>query len=70
MKDYLVIYDRADDGAWGADAPDVDGVFAVGTSCEEVETRMAEALAAHLERLRERGTTTPEPRTEAGRIVA
>jgi len=70
MKDYLVIYDRADDGGWGAHAPDIDGVFAVGTSREEVEARMAEALPAHLKRLRERGTTVPEPRTEAGRIVA
>jgi predicted RNase H-like HicB family nuclease len=69
MKDYLVIYERGD-GGWGASSPDVDGVFAVGTSREEVEARMAEALAAHLERLRERGTTVPEPRTEAGRIVA
>ena len=70
MKDYLVIYDRADDGGWGASSPDVDGVFAVGTTREEVEARMAEALAAHLERLPERGTAIPEPRTEAGRIVA
>ncbi len=69
MKDYLVIYDRAEDGGWGAHAPDVDGVFAVGTSRAEVETRMAEALAAHLEWLRERGTAVPEPRAEAGRIV-
>jgi predicted RNase H-like HicB family nuclease len=32
MKDYLVIYGRAEDGAWGAHSPDVEGVFAVGVS--------------------------------------
>ena len=43
MKEYLVIYERADDGGWGAHSPDLDGVFALGTSREEVEARMAEA---------------------------
>ena len=28
MKDYLVIYERAEDGGWGAHSPDVEGVFA------------------------------------------
>ena len=70
MKDYLVIYDRADDGGWGAHSPDVDGVIAVGATREEVEARMAEALAAHIQHLRENGISPPEPRTEAGRIAA
>ena len=70
MKRYLVIYDRADDGGWGAHIPDVEGVFAVGTSREEVEARMAEALTAHLALLRAHGTPVPEPRAEAGHIAA
>ena len=70
MKDYLVIYERADDGGWGAHSPDVEGVFALGASREEVEARMAEALAAHLEHLRDRGEAVPVPRTEAGRVAA
>jgi predicted RNase H-like HicB family nuclease len=70
MKEYLVIYERADDGAWGAQSPDVEGVFALGASREEVETRMAEALAAHLEFLRGLGRPVPEPRTDAGRVAA
>jgi predicted RNase H-like HicB family nuclease len=45
-------------------------VFALGTSREEVERRMAEALAAHLEHLRDRGQPIPEPRTDAGRVAA
>jgi predicted RNase H-like HicB family nuclease len=70
MKRYLVIYERADDGGWGAHSPDVEGVFALGSSREEVEQRMSEALAAHLAFLRERGDPLPEPHTDAGHIAA
>lgn len=26
MNDYLIIYERAEDGGWGAHSPDVEGV--------------------------------------------
>ncbi len=48
MKEYLVIYEQAEDGGWGAHSPDVEGVFALGRTREEVEARMAEALVAIL----------------------
>jgi predicted RNase H-like HicB family nuclease len=70
LTEYLVIYERAADGGWGAHSPDVDGVFALAGSRAEVETRMAEALAAHLALLREHGQPLPEPHTEAGRVAA
>jgi predicted RNase H-like HicB family nuclease len=70
MKNYLVIYELAEDGGWGAHSPDVEGVFALGQSREEVEARMAEALAAHIALLRDRGESPPEPRTDAGRVAA
>ena len=70
MKQYLVIYEQAEDGGWGAHSPDVEGAFALGSSREEVEARMAEALAAHLGMLREQGLPVPEPHTEAGRVAA
>jgi predicted RNase H-like HicB family nuclease len=70
MTEYLVIYERGDDGGLGAHSPDVEGVFALGASREEVEARMAEALAAHLEYLREAGQPIPEARTDAGRVPA
>jgi predicted RNase H-like HicB family nuclease len=69
MKEYLVIYEEADDGSWGAHSPDIEGVIAVGASRAEVERRMAEALAAHIEYLRERGDLVPEPHTDAGRVL-
>jgi predicted RNase H-like HicB family nuclease len=70
MKDYLVIYEQAEDGAWGAHSPDIDGVFALGATRAEAESRIAEALAAHLAYLRDRGQPVPDPHTDAGRVAA
>lgn len=70
MKNYLVVYEQAEDGAWGAHSPDVEGVFAVGDTRGEVEAHIAEALSAHLSYLRETGKPVPEPHTDAGRIAA
>ena len=70
MKNYLVIYEQADDGAWGAHSPDVEGVFALGASRAQVEQRISEALSAHLAYLRESGRPVPDPHTDAGRVPA
>jgi predicted RNase H-like HicB family nuclease len=70
MTNYLVIYEQAEDGGWGAHSPDVEGVFALGSTRAEAEARMAEALAAHLSHLREEGLPLPEPRTQAGHVAA
>lgn len=70
MKEYLVIYERADDGGWGAHSPDVEGVFAVGLTRDEVEQRMREALAAHVGFLQDEGRSIPEPHTDAGIVAA
>jgi predicted RNase H-like HicB family nuclease len=47
MKDHLVIFEQADDGAWGVHSPDVEGVFTLGATREEAESP-AQALTAHL----------------------
>ena len=70
MNEYLVIYEEGEDGGWGAYSPDVDGVIALATSREEVEQRMAEAMAAHLAYLREQGKPVPKPHTAAGHVAA
>jgi hypothetical protein len=41
------MYERADDGGMGAHSPDVEGVYALGATREEVEQRVSEALASH-----------------------
>ena len=70
MTQYLVIYERGDDGGWGAHSPDVDGVIALGSTREEVEARMRDALRAHLAFLRDEGLPLPKPRTDAGHVAA
>ena len=70
MTDYLVVYEQGDDGAWGAFSPDVEGIFALGATRDEVEVRMAEALTAHVAYLRETGRDVPRPHTDAGRVAA
>jgi predicted RNase H-like HicB family nuclease len=70
MKDYLVIYEQSEDGGWGAHSPDLEGVFALGATRAEAEMRIAEALAAHLAYLRDRGEPLPDPHTDAGRVAA
>jgi predicted RNase H-like HicB family nuclease len=70
MKNYLVIYEQAEDGGWGAHSPDVEGVVALGETRAEVEERMAEALTAHLAFLRESERPVPDPHTDAGRVAA
>jgi len=67
MTDYLVIYEQGDT-SWGAYSPDVPGVFAVGETRSETEALMAEALAAHLELLRDRGLPIPQPHNSAGLV--
>lgn len=61
MTKYLVLYEQGEDGAWGAYSPDLEGVFALGRTREEVTERMHEAVAAWLELLAEEGKSAPVP---------
>lgn len=71
MNSYLVVYERAEDGGWGAYLPDIDGVVALGRTREEVEDGMRVALGAYLNWLKERGETAPAPSScEVGFIAA
>ena len=68
MKEYTVIYEPAGDN-WSAYSPDVPGCMATGKTRAEVERNLAEALAFHIEGLKEEGLPIPEPTSEAGRIT-
>jgi predicted RNase H-like HicB family nuclease len=61
MSEYLVIYERSEDGAWGAYLPDLPGVVALGESREQVAERIREALAAYAEEMRSLGRALPAP---------
>jgi predicted RNase H-like HicB family nuclease len=49
--------------SYGASVPDLPGCVAVGDSPEEVKRLIAEAIALHLEGMREDGEPIPEPST-------
>ncbi|HEX5852584.1 MAG TPA: type II toxin-antitoxin system HicB family antitoxin [Solirubrobacteraceae bacterium] len=70
MSDYVVIYEQAEDGGWGAYLPDLPGVVALGETRAEVTERIGEALATYAEDLRQRGGSLPAPHHVAGTIAA
>jgi predicted RNase H-like HicB family nuclease len=69
MSKYVVIYEQAEDGAWGAYIPDVPGVVALGASRAVVAKRIREALAAYTDDLREHGGSLPAPHHAAGTVA-
>ena len=64
MSRYVILVEPTETG-YSAYVPDVDGCVATGETREEVERLMQEALAFHLELMRERGEPLPEPTTDA-----
>jgi predicted RNase H-like HicB family nuclease len=70
MTEYVVIYEQAEDGGWGAYLPDLPGVVALGGSRDQVAERIKEALSAYTEDLQERGETLPTPHHAAGTVAA
>ncbi len=70
MNDYVVIYEQAEDGAWGAYIPDLPGVVALGATRPQVAERIQEALNAYRDNLRLQGRSLPAPHHAAGTIAA
>lgn len=70
MSEYVVIYEQAEDGGWGAYLPDLPGVVALGVTRSEVVERIQEALAAYADDLSRRGRSLPAPRHTTGTIAA
>jgi predicted RNase H-like HicB family nuclease len=63
------VIERAGDN-WSAYLPDVPGCVATGGTPEEVRQRISEALAMHLEGLREDGLPIPEPTAKAEYVAS
>jgi predicted RNase H-like HicB family nuclease len=68
VREYSVVYERTDNN-WAAYSPDVPGCIATGKTREEVETNFREALAFHIEGLKETGQSIPEPTSEVGHVT-
>jgi len=68
MSEYVVLYEQADNGDWGAYLPDLPGVVALGDTREEVENLIKEAVAAAVEWDLEQGRPPPPPMHQAGTL--
>ncbi len=62
MKRYLIVVEATGSG-YSAYSPDVDGCIASGSTRDEVELNMRDAMALHLESLHREGYEVPEPHT-------
>ncbi len=57
---YAVVYEPTATG-WSAYVPDLPGCIATGRTREEVKLQIAEAIAFHIEGLRQAGEPLPAP---------
>jgi len=60
MKRYAVVIEKAPSN-WAAYVPDLPGCVTTGRSIEETRRLIAEAIEFHIEGMRLRGETVPEP---------
>jgi predicted RNase H-like HicB family nuclease len=67
MSEHRVIFERADDGGWGAYLLDLPGVVALGSTRDEVAERVREALDAYAAKTSEQRVTGPCPPPGADR---
>ena len=58
---YLIVIEGAEGENYSAYAPDLPGCVATGASLEQCEHEMRDAIALHIEGLRETGQPVPEP---------
>ena len=68
MHRYLVVIEKAD-ANFSAYSPDLPGCVATGATRGEAEERMREAIAFHLEGLREDGLPLPDPQASAAYVA-
>lgn len=59
MNRFLIVFEKAEDN-WAAYSPDLPGCVATGSTREETEANMYEAVQFHVEGLREDGARIPE----------
>ncbi len=69
MKKYLVVFEETGTG-FSAYSPDLEGCVATGSTRDEVERNMREAIEFHLQGMRQEGLPVPEPHTFSAYVEA
>ena len=60
---YAIVIEKAE-GNYSANVPDQPGCIATGATVAETEAEIREAIAFHLEGMREDGVTPPAPQSQ------
>jgi predicted RNase H-like HicB family nuclease len=61
MTGYVVVFEGNDESGYSAYSPDLPGVAAAGATRQETQQLMIEAMAEHIDMLRQAGQPVPEP---------
>jgi predicted RNase H-like HicB family nuclease len=61
---YAVVFERSSTG-YAAYVPDLPGCVTTGQTLDETEQHIREAIAFHIESLRDHGEPVPEPTSKA-----
>jgi predicted RNase H-like HicB family nuclease len=64
---YLIVLEQTDTG-YSAYSPDLPGCISTGATQEEVVANMREAIALHIDGLREEGYPIPPPSSRASYV--
>ena len=64
---YLIVIEQGETG-FSAYAPDMPGCIATGSTRDDVEREMKDAIAFHLDGLRAEGMAIPKPSTSSSYV--
>jgi predicted RNase H-like HicB family nuclease len=64
---YLIVIEKSETG-YSAYSPDLPGCVSTGDTLEETEQNMREAIAFHIEGLKEEGYDIPKPTSRSSYI--
>jgi predicted RNase H-like HicB family nuclease len=59
--EYLVVIEKAPDGSYSADVPDLPGCVSCGDTIEETKGLIQEAIRLHIDSLRNHNEVIPGP---------
>jgi predicted RNase H-like HicB family nuclease len=67
---YVYVIEKASDGSFSAFVPDLPGCTTSGDTVEEVKRGIKDAVAEHIESLREHNEPVPPPSSQADVVEA
>ena len=67
---YLIVVEQAADGSFSAYVPDLPGCVSCGDTIDEVRESIGQAIALHIEGLREEGLEVPQPHSTGDYVLA